>query len=390
MIYLDNAATTYPKPLSVRQAVAEAFLHYGANPGRGGHAMAMASAAAVYACRETVADFFGLEDPSGVIFTANCTTALNYVIKGLLAHGGHAVISSCEHNAVIRPLTALAECGVTFTEATVYPEDPARTVENFRRAVRPDTRLVLCTHASNVGGWRLPIREIGALAHRYSLPFAVDAAQSAGILPINMVRDNIDYLCLPGHKALYGSMGTGVLLCRGDVVLQTVLEGGTGSASLSPEQPAELPERLESGTLGVPGICGLHAGVKFVKQHGREALAVKETACMRRLYDRVSGVRGIRIHTPRPDLAKTVPMVTLTVDGIPSETVAGELSAAGIAVRAGLHCAPSAHRMMETLPQGAVRFCPSAFTTPAEVDETAKNLCKIARKALQSSLNMLK
>ena len=385
MIYLDNAATTYPKPPSVRQAVAEAFLRYGANPGRGGHAMAMASAAQVYACREALAEFFGLEDPSSVIFTANCTAALNYVIKGMLGHGGHAVISSCEHNAVIRPLTALAERGVTFTEAAVYPCDQVRTVESFRRAIRPDTRLIVCTHASNVGGWRLPIREIGALAHRFGLPFAVDAAQSAGILPIHMAAENIDFLCMPGHKALYGPMGTGVLLCRGETRLETVLEGGTGSMSLSPEQPSELPDRLESGTVNVPGICGLHAGLRFVRQHGREALAVKETACMRRLYDSVAGVRGIRLHTLRPDVDRTVPLVTLTVVGLPSEAVAAQLAAEGIAVRAGLHCSPSAHRMLATLPQGAVRFCPSVFTTTVDVDETAKNLCKIARKALQSS-----
>ncbi len=389
MIYLDNAATTYPKPPTVHRAVEEALLLYGANPGRGGHAMAMQSAAQVYACRETLADFFGLEDPSGVIFTANCTTALNYVIKGLLSHGGHVVISACEHNAVLRPLTALAARGVTYTEAAVYPDEPSRTVESFRRAVRPDTRLILCTHASNVGGWRLPIREIGALAHRLGLPFAVDAAQSAGVLPIHMVWDNIDFLCMPGHKALYGPMGTGALLCRGDISLETVLEGGTGSASLSAEQPAELPDRLESGTVNVPGICGLHAGVRFVRQHGREALAVRETAAMRRLYDGLAGVRGIRLHTCRPALAQTVPLVTLNVEGQPSEAVAAQLAEAGIAVRAGLHCAPAAHRMMGTLPQGAVRLCPSYATTVAQVDATVKILREIARKSLQSPQSML-
>lgn len=385
MIYLDNAATTFPKPPEVRQAVERALWRYGANPGRGGYAMAMASAARVYACREALADFFGLDDPTGVIFTANCTVALNYVIKGLLAGGGHAVISDCEHNAVIRPLTALAERGVTFTEAAVFPGEPERTVESFRRAIRPNTRLVLCTHASNVGGWRLPIRELGALAHHRRLPFAVDAAQSAGVLPLDMAQDHIDFLCLPGHKALYGPMGTGVLLCRGERRLPSLVEGGTGSRSLSPLQPEELPDRLESGTLNVPGICGLHAGVHFVRRQGREALAQSETACMRRLYDRLSAVPGIRLHTLRPDLAHTVPLVTLTVEGLPSETVAARLASAGIAVRAGLHCAPSAHRRLGTLPQGAVRLCPSAFTTNAEVDEVAKNLGRIARKALQSS-----
>ncbi len=389
MIYLDNAATTYPKPPSVRLAVEEAFSRFGANPGRGGHAMAMASAAEVFACRETLAEFFGSDDPSGVVFTPNCTASLNYVIKGLLGGGGHAVISSCEHNAVIRPLHALAGRGVTVSEAAIFPNDTAATVESFRQAIRPDTRLILCTHASNVGGWRLPIREIGALARRFGIPFAVDAAQSAGVLPIDMARDNISFLCLPGHKALYGPMGTGVLLCRGGVSLETLLEGGTGSLSLQAAQPEELPDRLESGTLNVPGICGLHAGVRFVQAHGREALLVKETALMRRLYDALSGERGITLHTRRPHPLYTVPLVTLTVAGLPSEAVAGALAEAGIAVRAGLHCAPSAHRLLGTLGEGAVRLCPSVFTSTDEVDKTAKNLCKIARKSLQSSQSML-
>lgn len=388
MIYLDNAATTYPKPPSVRAAVNEALLRYGANPGRGGHAMAMASAEQVYACREELAALFGLPDPSGVCFTANCTGALNTVIKGLLREGGHAVISGYEHNSVIRPLKALS--GVTYTEAEVYPGEPQRTVESFRRAIRPNTRLILCTHASNVFGFRLPVRELGELAGRYRIPFAVDAAQSAGLLPLDMQRDHIDFLCMPGHKALYGPMGTGALLCNGDIRLIPLTEGGTGSRSRLSEQPEELPDRFESGTVNVPGICGLCAGVRFVRQHGVEALAAQEIARMCRLYDALDGVPGIRLYTPRPDLSVTVPMVTLNVKGLPSEETAAQLAAAGVAVRAGLHCAPSAHRRMGTLTEGAVRLCPSCFTTVAAVDNTAKILREIARKALQSSDSMIK
>lgn len=388
MIYLDNAATTYPKPPAVRAAVQEALVYYGANPGRGGHAMSLASAARVYACREELADFFGLHDPSGVIFTANCTASLNTVIKGLLRGGGHAVVSGYEHNSVIRPLHALT--GVTYTEAEVYPGEPQRTVESFRRAVRPDTRLILCTHASNVFGFRLPVREIGALAKRLGIPFAVDAAQSAGVLPLDMRRDNIDFLCMPGHKALYGPMGTGVLLCSGDVPLEPLTEGGTGSQSLRAEQPEDLPDRLESGTVNVPGICGLRAGVQFVREHGVDAVAARETRLMCRLYDAIAGEKGIRLYTKRPDLSVCVPMVTLNMAGLPSEETAARLAAAGIAVRAGLHCAPGAHRRMGTVGGGAVRLCPSCFTTVAEVDKTAKNLREIARKALQSSDSMIK
>ncbi len=387
MIYLDNAATTYPKPPEVHRAVVDALRRYGANPGRSGHAMAMQTAEQVYVCRESVAEFFGLDDPAGVIFTANCTASLNLVIKGLLRGGGHVVTSCLEHNSVVRPLAAL---GAAVSEVTVYPCEPWKTVEGFRAAVRPDTRLILCTHASNVCGLRLPIREIGAMAQRLHIPFAVDAAQSAGVLPIDMRRDHIDFLCMPGHKALYGPMGTGLLLCRGGIRLDTLVEGGTGSASLRAEQPEDLPDRLESGTLNLPGICGLHAGVEWVKRRGCDAIAEHETTLMRRLYDRISEVRGITVHSPRPALDSAVPLVTFTIEGQMSEDTAARLSEAGIASRAGLHCAPSAHRFMGTVNTGAVRLCPSAYTTGAAVDETAKILTQIARKALQSSQSMIK
>ena len=236
----------------------------------------------------------------------------------------------------------------------------------------------------------MPIREIGAMAHRLHIPFAVDAAQSAGILPLNMQRDHIDFLCMPGHKALYGPMGTGVLLCRDGGALDTVMEGGTGSASLRAEQPEELPDRFESGTLNVPGICGLHAGVRWIKAHGTDTIAEHETALMRRLYDHLAGERGLTLYSPHPDQSRVVPMLTLTVAGQPSEETAAQLSTIGIAVRAGLHCAPSAHRFMGTVTNGAVRLCPSAYTTVVDVDTTAKILTQIARKALQSAQSVIK
>ena len=387
MIYLDNAATTYPKPLAVQQAVNEAFMRYGANPGRGGYAMAMGSAEKVYACRELLAEMFGLSDPSGVVFTSNCTQALNIVIKGLLQRGDHVVISCYEHNSVIRPLSAID--GVEYTEAEVFAGQPSRTLESFKRAIRPNTRLILCTHASNVVGVRLPIHEIGELARRYRIPFAVDAAQSAGVLPVHMEKDHINFMCMPGHKALYGPMGTGILLCRGNVHLKTFAEGGTGSQSQLSVQPEELPERFESGTLNVPGICGLQAGAMFVKQHGISTIAEQETAHMCRLYDALADVAGVRIYTPRPQLSVCVPLVTLNIQGLPSEITAAQLAKAGVAVRAGLHCAPTAHRRVGTLSQGAVRFCPSIFTTTVAVDRTAKILREIARKSLQSPQSML-
>ncbi len=388
MIYLDNAATTYPKPFAVTKAVGDALVRYGANPGRGGHRMAMASAEQVYACREEIAAFFGLSDPAGVVFTANCTVALNTVIKGLLRDGGHVVVSVYEHNAVIRPLHALPQ--VTYTEVPCYPDSPSETVHGFERAVRPDTRLIVCAHASFVLGVRMPIREIGEMAQRRGIPFAVDAAQSAGLLPIDMQRDHIDFLCAPGHKALYGPMGTGILLCGGEVLPLPLTEGGTGNLSLLAEQPPELPERLESGTLNVPGICGLLAGVRFVRQQGVEALAAREAACMQRLYAALAQLPQVDLYTRYPDAQTAVPMVTFNVRGCPSEHIAERLSEVHIAVRAGLHCAPSAHRQMGTVEQGAVRVCPSAFTTMQNVDFTVKILHEIARNPLQSSQSMIK
>ncbi len=340
--------------------------------------MAMTTAERVYACREALASLFSLEDPSGVVFTPNCTGALNLVIKGLLSGGGHAVITDLEHNSVIRPLEALD--GVTYTTVTADALKPQETAWRIRRAILPTTKLILCTHASNVLGKRTPIRAIGEVAHALNIPFAVDAAQSAGILPVNMQTDHINFLCLPGHKGLYGPMGVGALLCRGGYSLSTLVEGGTGSHSLLVSQPEELPDRLESGTLNVPAICGLLGGIRWIERNGGvEAIAKRETARMRSLYEQLANVPRIRLYTPYPDLSLTVPMITLTVAGQTSEETARRLGEHGIAVRAGLHCAPSAHRRMGTLESGAVRLCPSAFTTREDLEKVRKILTEIAR-----------
>ncbi len=380
MIYLDNAATTWPKPPVVRQAIAESLIKYGANPGRGGHQMAMETAGQIYACRETAAAFFGLENPANVIFTANCTMALNMVIKGLLANGGHAVVSDMEHNAVIRPLEALADRGVSYTEATVCEGNVRKTVENFRKAIRPNTRLILCTHSSNVFGNVLPIRELGALAHRYDIPFAVDGAQSGGHLPIHIQRDHIDFLCLPGHKGLYGPMGTGLLLCQKEWPLKTLLEGGTGNQSLSKTQPEDMPERLESGTVNVSGICGLHAGIRWVAQQSVAAVEAHETALLNRFYGLVANTSGVRLYTPFPRKGESSSLLSFNLEGKTAEETAFLLAREGVAVRGGLHCAPAAHLHKGTLPHGTVRMSLSAFNTRQEVEQLHKILVKILRK----------
>ena len=388
MIYWDNAATTYPKPAAVQQAVAEALQQYGANPGRGGHAMSLATSEQLYRCREAAAAFFGLSDPTGVIFTPNCTAGLNLVIRGLLADGGRAVISDLEHNAVWRPVHGLSPRFPRY-DVAAWDADEEVLVENFRRAIRADTRLIVCTHASNVFGVTFPIRRLAELAHRYGLLLCVDAAQSAGVLPIHMEEDGIDYLCVAAHKGLYAPMGTGLLLCRERERISPLLRGGTGSYSRLPEQPHELPDRLESGTPNTPGLCGLLAGLEFVQAQGRERIYRHELGLLQQLYDRLQEVPGIRLYTPRPAAGRSAPVLSLNVEGVPSEQIGEALAAAQIAVRAGLHCAPLAHTRFGTLPDGTVRLAPSAFSTANEVEQICKFFIHFTQKTLHPAKNML-
>ncbi len=383
MYYWDNAATTWPKPQPVREAIGQALCRFGANPGRGGHRMAYRTSEAVFRCRQTAADFFGLSEPDQVVFALNCTMALNMVIKGILAGGGRALISDVEHNAVLRPLHALSPDRPIYDVVPVSLSDPMVTVENFRRAITPQTKLIICSHASNVWGVVQPIREIGKLARERNIPFAVDAAQSAGVLPIDMEQDNIDFLCIAGHKGLYGPMGTGMLLCSGRYPLPSFIEGGTGSRSLDPKQPDDLPDHLESGTPNTAGICGLQAGMKWVSTRGIDTINRHEMALIQEMYRRLKRMPGVRLYTPYPELGRYVPVLSFGVNGIPSEQVAAELDNAGIATRAGLHCAPLAHRKMGTDQVGTVRLAPSFFTGQAEVGEVAKIIGQTAQKSLQ-------
>ncbi len=383
MYYLDNAATTFPKPQKVRTAIADALMHYGANPGRGGHTMAYATSEAVYRCRETAADFFGVETPDNVIFTLNCTTALNMVIKGTLRGGGRAVITDVEHNAVLRPLHALSPRRAVYDIAKVEMTDTAMTLENLRRAITPDTRLIVCTHASNVWGVVQPIRKIGEMARRLHIPFAVDAAQTAGVLPIDMEKDNIDFLCVAGHKGLYGPMGTGMLLTSGRYALPSFVEGGTGSRSMDPMQPEELPDHLESGTPNTAGICGLRVGMEWVKTRGIDTFYRHELQCIQQLYRCLQDIPQAQLYTPYPLDKLFAPVLSFNYKGVPSEKTAALLNEAGVATRAGLHCAPLAHRKMGTDQTGAVRLAPSAFTDVRQVNE----VCKILRQTAQKTLH---
>lgn len=386
MIYLDNSATTFPKPQTVRNAVSAAMAA-SANPGRSGHPLSLAAARKIYSVRQTAAEFFGMENEARVIFVRNCTEGLNIALKGLLHRGDHVVVSSLEHNAVMRPLEKLSGIGVKYTKARIFAGDDDSTIDSFRRAINKDTRMIVCTHASNVWGIRLPVERLCALAHTYGLLFVLDAAQSAGVLPLSMA-DGYDVVCCAGHKGLYGPMGTGLMLLSEGVDPDTLTEGGTGSNSFSLVQPEDLPDRYESGTPDLSGIAGLGAGIGFVMGKGREKISSHEFSLITRLYDRLNGKRGVVLYTDRPSEEYSVPVLSFNIEGMHSEEAAAALGRKGIAVRAGLHCAPCAHEFMKTEEIGAVRISPSVFTARSEIDRTAQAVIELADQRKPKSLRL--
>ena len=379
MIYFDNAATTYPKPESVRRAAAEAIVRYGGNPGRSGHKMSIAASEAVYSVREKAGKFFGAE-PENVIFTANCTESLNMAIKGLaeqeLREGRpfHVIISSLEHNSVFRPVHELTKRGLSYSIAEVSADDTV-TVNNFEDLIKPHTKAVICTLGSNVTGQLLPYERIGAMCRRRHICFVGDGAQVCGVVPIDMKRDNINILCMPGHKGLYGISGTGLLITDGQYPIYHILEGGTGSTSLEAEQTPFLPEELESGTVNTVGIVTVGAGIDFIGKTGAERIHSYETALCDRLINELDGESRVRIY--RRERCSYLPIVLFNVEGIAPEETAAYLNDVGFALRGGLHCSGLAHRSIGTLPNGGVRFSPSVFNTYAQTHSLANAIKKL-------------
>ena len=381
MIYLDNAATTFPKPVNVQKSVSESIRKYGANPGRGGHDLSLKTSAQVYNSRKKAADFFGASSPDKIIFTQNCTMSLNYVIKGILKPGDHVIVSDMEHNAVMRPIFSMSEKGIiSFSVAKTFPGEFEKTVLGFKRCIRPETKAIICMHASNVFGTILPIAQIGKLAHENGLLFVVDAAQSAGVLPIKMEDMNIDFLCLPCHKALYGPMGTGMIVFGQSAPLpETVIEGGTGSDSINYNQPDFLPDRFESGTINVPGIIGVGSGIDFINKNGIGRIHSYEMNIIKMLYKEMKKRDYILLYTDEPEDKYAVPLISFNFRGLSSETAAERLNAFGVCTRAGLHCAPAAHKKFGTLDIGTVRVCPSVFTSHNDVIFLLNCIEKIAK-----------
>ena len=370
MIYLDNAATTRPKPPAVAEAVTAAMAHYG-NCGRGVHDDALAAARSVYAVREQLAGLFGCPRADHVVFTMNSTMALNIAVSGLLGPGDHVISTDLEHNSVLRPLYRLRQQG---TAVDFVPADRRGQIDyaDFERLLRPDTKAVVCTHASNLTGDMIDIGRVGDFCRAHGLLFILDASQTAGVFPIDMEAQHIDVVCFTGHKSLLGPQGTGGLCVREGVDIRPFAVGGTGVQSYLETQPVEYPTRLEAGTLNSHGLAGLGAALDFLEETGIDAIRAHETALTRRFYEAVRQVPGVTVYGDHSK-AERAPVVALNIGDYESGEVADELAERfGIATRPGAHCAPRMHRALGTTGQGAVRFSWSYFNTEEETDAAAE------------------
>lgn len=380
MIYLDNAATTFPKPESVWRSACENMRKYGANPGRSGHNMSLECAKAIYTARTAVKEFFNAKRCENVAFVLNCTMGINMALKGIVRKGEHVVISNLEHNAVSRPVEKLkTRKMIDCTVAEICEGYDDKTLENFKKAIRPNTSLVICTHASNVFGIKAPVSKIGKMCKEAGIIFMVDAAQTAGICDIDMQRDNIDVLSVAPHKGLYALTGTGIVINDCERKLNTIIEGGTGSSSLSLSQPEIMPDVLESGTQNVCGIMSIYHGIKAIESVGIEKIRKHEMNLISLAYDFLSKQDNVILYTNYPNELTHVPVLSFNIKGLDSEEAVMKLNAKGFALRGGIHCAPLAHYSFKTDKTGTVRLAPSMFTTKKQLAEflnAVKNIKK--------------
>jgi cysteine desulfurase family protein len=376
-IYFDNAATSWPKPPAVRDALEAYFGFAGGNPGRSAHSMSVAAARVVAAARSALADLLGIVDPSRIALTRNATEALNLALYGLLKPGDHVVTTSMEHNSVMRPLRHLETQGV---ELTVVPCSPggALDLDRVRRALRPTTRLLATIHGSNVTGALMPVEQLAKLAKARGIAYLLDASQTAGTIPIDVAALGIDLMAFPGHKGLLGPTGTGGLYIREGLDIDPLMRGGTGSDSALEWQPAFMPDRYESGTPNVLGLAGLAAGVGFLLSHGVARVAAHEHALRARFCAGATSIPGLRLYGPEVGVA-ACGVVSFTIDGlIPSEISMLLDQSFSILARPGLHCAPAAHQTLGTFPTGTVRFGFGWANTEAEIDQALDALEEIA------------
>ncbi|MDR1570381.1 MAG: aminotransferase class V-fold PLP-dependent enzyme [Oscillospiraceae bacterium] len=378
MIYLDNAATSFPKPPQVIRAVAGAMEKIGANPGRAGHRMSLAAGRVVWHCREEIAQLLDVPNPEDIVFGFNCTDSLNLAIRGCVRPGDHVITTMLEHNSVLRPINGMVNRGLITWSLLAPGEGGVVTAEQVERAIRPETRLIVINHASNVIGLAQPVKEIGAVARKHGIIFLLDAAQSLGVLPVHPLDIGADMVAFPGHKGLLGPFGTGGLYIRPGLELVPFREGGTGSSSESMLQPSELPEAYESGTLNLVGIAGLMVGTRIVRAR-REEIQAREKELSDRLWNELQDINGICTLTTR---APDVGVVSFNVTGYSSGEVATKLDRANIAVRGGLHCAPAIHTHLGTLDRGAARASVGHASTDADVDALISEVKRIARESM--------
>ncbi len=338
--------------------------------------MSLGTAEKIFRVREGLSRMFHCGAPERVVFTQNCTHAINLALKCFLPRGAHIVVSDREHNSVMRPLEAMAAEGLISYSVANIGRDVTNTAAYFARKITQNTAALLCVHTSNVDGQVMPIAELGRLAAKFGMLFIVDAAQAAGSAAIDMAADGIDLLCVPGHKGLYGPSGSGALLVRERAPLRSLIEGGTGSESMQKKQPTLLPEALESGTLPVSSIVGLGEGVRFVGELGAANIGEHERQLREALVEKTEGLPGLIIYEPTPASG----IYLFNFEGMCCEQTAAYLEKEDIAVRAGLHCAPSAHEVLGTLPDGAVRISFGIFNDCEQVERTASALWKISKR----------
>lgn len=380
VIYFDNAATSFPKPKIVYDKIMDAMMNYGANPGRSGHKLAIKTSREIYGTRDKLSRLFNIKDPLDIIFTFNCTESLNMGIKGVLKPGDHVITTSMEHNSVLRPIKYLEKIGITNT--IVKGDKLGRiNLKDIEKGIKPETKMIVTTHISNLTGTILDIEEIGKIANKHNIIYLVDAAQSAGVYSIDVEEMNIDILAFPGHKGLLGPQGTGGLYLKKGIDMVESFQGGTGSISHSLTQPDIIPDRFESGTPNAPGIIGLGAGVEYIFQIGLENIQQKEINLTKNFIEEIRKIDGIKIYGPL-DLSEHAPVVSLNIRDADSSEISYALNEDyNIAVRPGLHCAPLAHKTIGTFEQGTVRFSFGYENTYEEIELGIKALRDIAKKA---------
>lgn len=379
MIYLDNAATSFPKPDIVYEAIMEAMKEYGANPGRSGHKLALKAGRAIYETRDLLSKFFNIEDPMRIIFTSNATDGLNLAIKGLLKSGDHVITTSMEHNSVLRPLKALEKIDVE-TSIIQCDETGSIDIKDIEANIKNNTKLIVTTHASNVTGTIFPVKEIGKLARKHGVVYMLDAAQTAGVYDIDVVDMNIDILAFPGHKSLLGPQGTGGVYIKEGIEITQMKEGGTGSKSDSLMQPDIYPDKFESGTPNMPGIVGLGAGIKYILNKGINNIRDHEKKLTKAFIYGLKEIEDVKIYGPK-DVEKQAPVISINIGKEDSSEVSYILDQVfNIAARPGLHCAPLAHKTIGCYEQGCIRFSVGPFNTIKDIEAVIEAVKNISRE----------